>query len=144
MSGYARETLGIKPWPGASITHVTRGYVGTAYQVGDVLVYGMIHKDARGFRFDWHDEATIDLLDPDTLAAFDRRLALRLGAPEEAVREGVIVQLDGGYLSVFVGMVECRIDASDYLVPERDVAPVVDLKTDCPILARIRAWRSVK
>ena len=32
-----------------------------------------------------------DLADPDTRAAYDRRLALELGAPEEAVNEGVCI-----------------------------------------------------
>lgn len=75
----------------------------------------------------------IDLTDPDTLAAFDRRLAIRLGAPREATREGVAIHVGKGRLQVLAG-VESRTTVTG--------APFVG--TDDPLLARVRAWNSVK
>jgi hypothetical protein len=86
----------------------------------------------------------LDLSDPDTRAAFDRRLALRLGAPEEAVVEGV---------RVFpVGPGEWRMEAGcDYLGLDCNKEPylrtrwelALNIDTNDPLLARVLAWKSV-
>lgn len=95
----------------------------------------------------------IDLADPDVCAALDRRLALRLGAPEEAVREGVVaccVFPDGRrprgtkpsvlYVGAGVDFIEGYAGAS---VPSPVWSKDVPVDTDDPILARVRAWKSV-
>lgn len=107
-----------------------------------VAVYADLYGQHEVQEFDV-DPFVVDLSDQDTLAAFDRRLALRLGAPAEEVRDGVMVRLDDSFLSVFVGMVEANIDGCWENIPQRDVGPNFDLKTTDPTLARVLAWLSV-
>lgn len=112
---------------------------GTAVAVYSDLYYG----EAREMQEFDVDPFVVDLSDPDTLAAFDRRLALRLGAPAEAVLDGVMVRLDGDFLSVFVGMTEVDLDGGWENIPRCEVGPKACLKTTDPILARVLAWLSV-
>ena len=71
----------------------------------------------------------VDLEHPDTLAAFNRRLALRLGAPDHMAADGVIMgPVDAG-LVVHVGL--------GWTTRVVDVGGTRD-----PLLARVRAWRS--
>lgn len=81
-------------------------------------------------------EVLLDLENPDTLAAFDRRLALRLGAPTLATQSGVVIRLDTGHgdgLNLHIrtgdGTWGCQV--------------VLGLAEPDAILARVRAWRSV-
>lgn len=95
---WVEAAKGIPVWVGASVYRTPGGYVGTAYQVGSVLVYGMCHKDASGFRLDWRDECVPDLADPDTRAMYLRRLAIARGCPEDIASQGVIFYpSDGDY-----------------------------------------------
>lgn len=142
---WQEEARGIEPWAGAAIYRTPGGYIGTAYQVGQVLVYGAYHKDAAGFRLSWHDECVPNLSDPDTCAAFDRRLALRLGAPEEMVNRAFCVvvmqdpQTDTWILHVHAG----AVSPGDYIDDLFEWHEQVRVDTDDRLLARVRAWRSV-
>lgn len=135
MADWKDEARGIPVWVGAAIGRVGHGYVGTAYQVGTVLVYVMCHKDAAGVRLDWRDEAYPDLSDPDTQAAYLRRLAIRLGCPEEVANAGVMFYAEprSAYWTAAAGGLD---DCGDW-VWCRDVSPNVDDR----LLALVRAWR---
>ena len=78
-----------------------------------------------------------DLGHPDTCAAFDRRLALRLGAPEASVAEGVMFYPcpDEGSRCWLVRAGtrwSVSLTGDDFDIP------------DDPLLARVRAWKSVE
>ena len=97
-------------------------------------------------------DCVVDLSDPDTLAAFDRRLALRLGAPEEAVREGVLFWLNdgespnaGGWLWEVQagGEHRERLSGGGYSSAPKWDGDCIRIGTRDPFLARVRAWKSV-
>lgn len=72
---------GITPWKPARLW-----WMGSApLPPGVVLYYGIADLGADDLA-----QCVVDLADPDTRVAFNRRLALRLGAPPEVVEEGVI------------------------------------------------------
>ena len=76
------------------------------------------------------------LTDPDTLAGFDRRLALRLGATEPEAREGVQVWFYPDTVPEPCWWVYFGRRGRFFL--SADVGG-----TDDPILARVRMWASV-
>jgi hypothetical protein len=69
VSHWQDEARGIEPWPGAK----RLGWSMFCERCGDEVFQGPV---------------VVDLADPDTLAAFDRRLLERLGAPREATAQG--------------------------------------------------------
>lgn len=83
---WRQEARLILPWEGAQTTRPDGRHLGrvvVAYDNGTVDA-----TEADNLR---PGEAVLDLEDPDTRAMFDHRLARRLGAPEDVVREGVMV-----------------------------------------------------
>lgn len=152
---WQEEARGIEPWRGA-VGFCVRGSERTV-----VWVWG--DEDDRQVRYaelsgeGWPaSEFTPNIENPDTCAAFDRRLALRLGAPEEVVREGVIIAVDEivvpaerrpdgvehrrHVLCVVAGLVK----RADYIDDPLEWSDTVDVDTPDPLLARVRAWWSVK
>lgn len=86
----------------------------------------------------------------DTLAALDRRLALRLGATVTATEQGVLFWLDDGEAEnehgwlwnvEAGGPVRTRLPSGGYAEGE-GWSYAVRLPTRDPLLARCRAWRS--
>lgn len=141
------EARGLPVWPGAFVVHGEESDGPAEDYAADTVCI----RD--GMTFWPAEECSPDLANPDTLAAFDRRLALRLGAPEEAVAQGVIVRLvpvgDPPPWPRFVGdrggMV---LDMMAGLRDQSFDAPVAawtyrDHHGDDPLTARVRAWRSV-
>jgi hypothetical protein len=129
---------GIEPWAGAHVIEDA---------TGNPLVLTMLLLDTRrcvaALSGEYIgvlslDHVTPDLADPDTRAAFDRRLALRLGAPD---REGNSVYVVGSTLRVMcsehVTMCDNSIQMRGYECKR------VRVDTDDPLLARALAWRSV-
>lgn len=84
-----------------------------------------------------------DLADPDTRAAFDRRLALRLGAP--AAVEGCHIRMYGPSRCVtgVIPFVEVRGHVDRDGERPWEWYTKVDVDSDDPLLARALAWRSV-
>lgn len=125
----------------------------------EACVVTMTTDDGRAETDRWGDWEMADLIPDleqhDTLAAFDRRLALRLGAAESAATEGVIFCLvspgtDEAGWRLMVGQ---SLPGRRHVVGEWPVVPVDigfgpesvphALRTADPLLARVRAWRSV-
>lgn len=91
----------------------------------------------------------------DTCAAFLRRLAIRLGCPEEVAGEGVIASVDTvivpascradglEYRSVRLFLSAGHVKREDYIDAETVWSENVEVGTDNRILALVRAWRSV-
>lgn len=126
---YEAEVRSIYPWIGAKLA----GGGGMVTELWGNYVRTTLNSSPRAWD---RDEYSVDLTDPDTLAAFDRRLALRLGAPEEYVKDGAIVFTSAGQcclragLGRFIDNWEWRAD--------------VTVDTDDPLLARVRAWNNAK
>lgn len=130
MTTWQQEAVGIEPWPYCRLAWIGPGRVPT----GVTLVWGVAY-----FHPDDMKNIVVDLSDPDTLAAFDRRLALRLGAPEEMVREGVRFYWEPG------GQ-EWNVEAGYYRSWWTAWAwsPGCAGSTgDAALLARVRAWKSI-
>lgn len=86
-----------------------------------------------------------DLSDPDTRAAYDRRLALALGAPVEAVGEGVRFYLDGGAgWQMDAGFKGDDVTTHAWHFDLRALGNEVLTNTDDPLLARALAWPADK
>lgn len=153
---WKREAVGIEPWAGAVVCDpnapsrfariVGLGWgplgAGDGWRIREND--GTEKSASRGYFIP-------DLSDPDTLAAFDRRLALRLGAPEEAVREGVMfIYADAAhgldaYWTIAAGEPNWNLeDWSWDVVFGLSERHRPSLGTDDPLLARVRAWNSVK
>lgn len=81
------------------------------------------------------DSITLDLSDPDTRVAYERRLALALGAPEHLVERGVGASLFEGALIVQAGFYDSRLS---------NWAEVIEVNTIDPLLARALAWPADK
>lgn len=128
MSDWKTEARGIESWP-----YVRLRWCGSpALPPGVVLIYGVADLGPDDLA-----QCVVDLADPDVLAAFDRRLALRLGAPVEAVREGVMIFPLDEMWHVCAGYGGARPKwAWVGCVGEHE--PRLD-----PLLFRVRAWRSV-
>lgn len=156
MSTWQEEAVGIVPWIGAQIVN-DNGDVGIQVEEPNSEGWFNVMRipaqwDLVGFcvarALPGEDPPFIgsvpNLEDPDTLAAFDRRLALRLGAPEDAVREGVVffqegstwICAAGGYLG------ETRAGHNVARLRWYHDAGWLDGATDT-LLARVRAWKSV-
>ena len=80
---------GVPVWAGAHAVDPTTGLVGVVAAIDAFASEARLHST-------WlpAERLIVDLSDPDTRAAYDRRLALALGAPIEAVDEGVALYLD--------------------------------------------------
>lgn len=78
------EARGIHPWKPCRLRWVGKG----ALPPGVTLYFGIADLSETDLA-----DCVIDLDDLDVLAAFDRRLALRFGCPEEAVREGMLTSV---------------------------------------------------
>lgn len=74
---------------------------------------------------------------PDTQAAYLRRLAIRLGCPEEVANAGVVFYAEEGYAywTVAAGGLD---DCGDWVWCPEEVAPNVGDR----LLALVRAWSS--
>lgn len=133
-----REASTIPPWPGAKAI----GPDGASLRVvslSNSLVWTVEDSAVNcgtGVGVGWSPWHVVNLEDPDTLAAFDRRLALRLGASEEDAREGVQVSYYDDTITpcwwVHFGRRGAYYDAED-----------LGGKPD-PILARVRAWNNAE
>lgn len=135
---WLEEARGIPVWGGALLLGFPRMHRGARvlFVCDDGMGVITDITDGRSVSGRLTSDLVPDLLDPDTLAAFDRRLALRLGAPAENVAEGVLFYLNGGVWVLTAGAPDrwwWRHSNDGRFGPE----------TDCPILARVRAWRTV-
>lgn len=146
------EARGIEPWVGARVSW-------GRYNHG-VVVEVSARATVRSWAGPTESDISIDDLllfldESDTRSAFDRRLASRLGAPPEAVEEGVIVGVDEvvvpaerrpdgkehrRYVLVVVAGLTKR---ADYIDDPLVWTTTVDVDTDNALLARVRAWKSV-
>lgn len=141
MTPWQHEARGIEPWHSARVLDVGTGRAYTALYADPLYIlntripaWTVWSPDGlEGFAT---DILVLDLSDPDTLAAFDRRLALRLGASEEAVREGVQVFREGNSWTVAAGVFK---GYGDNWLWFKDT----EINVDCHILARVRVWNSV-
>jgi hypothetical protein len=130
-------TRGIEPWDGAKLLNGLRclWYRNGADGPCGVTVR---HEDGRMQCGVWpltQGGYNPDLADPDTRAAFDRRLALRLGAPPEAVDEGVLFYRVGRQFRIAAGSAdENGLHVWCHGVPG---------SANDSLLARALAWRSV-
>lgn len=129
---WAIEATGIPPWPGARVYSETYGggYVVEVDGRRLKVVYGMATIDKVNV-----DDVFLAFDDPDTLAAFDRRLALRLGASESTVCEGV----------TFFPIRVAHDGSIVWVLQTRDGRPWLGTSafdTTDPLLARVRAWKS--
>lgn len=153
MTTWQEEARGIEPWVGARV--LAFGGAGYVALSGYGEVWRVADHDAPWEVLDAL-RPILDLTDPDTLSAFDRRLALRLGAPVEAVREGVIIavdevvvpaerRIDGAvYRRRVLCVVAGLVKRADYVGEPLTWSMMVETDTANPRLARVRAWRSVK
>lgn len=141
MTTWQQEAVGIGPWPYCRLAWVGPGRVPT----GVTLVWGVAYIHPSDMK-----NIVVDLSDPDTLAAFDRRLALRLGAPEEAVREGALFWLneaeplneDGWLWEVQAGGEQReRLSGGGYSSTPKWDGDCIRISTRDPLLARVRAWK---
>lgn len=141
MSTWKQEAAGIPPWTGA---RGCDGY-GRPLRVIRADEYVVWTVDDNASLNDvivsvgWPPGYVVDLEDPDTLAAFDRRLALRLETPEDSVREGVAIYQEEGSWMLVAGGGRNYPSPSD---PERWYYCLGPVVTDDPVLARVRAWHS--
>lgn len=92
---------------------------------------------------------------PDTFAAFLRRLAIRLGCPEEMAGEGVIAAVDEvfvpasrrsdgkDYRVTRLYIVAGFVKSKDYIDADVEWRWNADVGTPDPLLAAVRAWKGV-
>jgi hypothetical protein len=133
---------GIGPWPGSHA--ISGGHAGIVVDVRDGACLLATDSDRDGVPV-WETGCLLDLEDADTRAMFDRRLALRLGAPAEAVEQGVMVvcvrqpnapEHAGGCYQVIAGVWDRRWARSftddDFTIPAD------------PLLFRALAWREME
>lgn len=141
MNTWQEAARGIEPWLGSSAVYgsvigvMVVGPTGLRV-VGPGVDVAVIDPRATGATFPFPN-----LADPDTRAAFDRRLALRLGCdPEWIADEGVLFwpDLDVHYWRIAAG--HYREATHGYLWEK--ALPTVRTDVD-PLLARALAWRSV-
>ncbi len=126
---WQEEARDIKPWP-----YVRLRWCGPFNLSPGVVIFGVadLHADDLA-------RCVVDLSDPDVLAAFDRRLALRLGVPADVT--SVVVRLVGEVLRVSaVFVADVRTPGALFPAWSRDMR----VDTHDPTLARVRAWNSVK
>lgn len=98
MSDWRTEARGIPVWDGAAaLRRHPDDTEWTPCRIVRIREWGNLFYDKSGEGQGFTGDYTFipDLDDSDTLAAFDPRLATRLGAPEEAVRDGVLVYVVG-------------------------------------------------
>ena len=81
-----------------------------------------------------------DLADPDTRAAYDRRLALALGCPEAYADAGVRFY-SMGYVTVHRWTIDAGVRPHRY---DSEWEQTVHADTDDPLLARALAWPADK
>ena len=160
---WRREAVGIPPWVGAKVHHSLlgddRADVVTWFVDKPGFENWQVASYVTGFSLDtfgstWADvPIVLDLADPDTRAAFLRRLAIRLGCPADLLPGGVLFFQDGAWAMV--------AGAPSYL-PQRTethgrhtvgfspsvafpwVRLLPGLGTDELCLALVRAWWSVE
>lgn len=144
---WKNEARGIPPWPGAHVHHCILGDDRTDIVTWLVDKPGFenwrVESYVTGFHLDtfggsWADVPMVLALDnTDTCSAFVRRLAVRLGCPEEVADVGVMFYTEprSAYWTVAAGGLD---DGGDW-VWCRDVSPNVSDR----LLALVRAWRSV-
>lgn len=132
---WQEEAKGIEPWPGALLVSGERccvvGKGGWVVVATDSSPYGSTAILDAGSP----NMPPVDLSDPDTRAAFDRRLALRLGAPVEAMTEGVVFYENCGGIDQWT----VHVGANE----RWRVVMNFDGTAGKPLLARVRAWKSV-
>jgi hypothetical protein len=122
---------GIPVWRGCCAIHSHMGSMANEVVLGasaeHILAAGMMDRVRKPI------DCIPDLSDPDTRAAYDRRLALVLGAPGEAVARGVIVADYDGVWAVMAGLPSAETGGK--WMWARALA-----LTDDPLLARALAW----
>ncbi len=82
---------GIPVWVGAAVRERDNTASGVVIRIRGDRLDVFVNNDHMEMGDDaWYaSDCSLDLSDPDTRAAFDRRLAIALGAPENVVNEGV-------------------------------------------------------
>ena len=134
MTTWQEAARGIPVWPSAYFYSV--GYE-RKQMCTEISVYTNppIASGVYGYS---HQEVIVALDHPDTRAAYDRRLAVALGAPADVVDDGVVIEfLYGEYAMVlFAGPSELGQSEQEFAWTSR-----VELdRFDDPILARALAW----
>lgn len=136
MADWKDEARGIPVWEGAKAIHtgINRWPQVVALDPSLGVYAREPFESSLSTGFAGKEELILDLSDPDTQAAYLRRLALRLGCPEEVAGEGVIATFCGGGLQLRAGAAR----RSPYNV----WTETVDVGTDDRLLALVRAWTS--
>lgn len=137
--GWREAARGIPVWPGCR--EMDGGIVVGFTDDGNIIrkvdggLLGACHPATSG----------PDLSDPDTRAAYDRRLSLELGAPGEAVADGVVVHVsDMGFDDALFGhILVIRAGRGDTGV-RATWETTVQVDTKEPLLARALAWPAGK
>lgn len=149
-NSWKEEARGIPPWPGAHVHHCLLGDDRTDIVTWLVDKPGFenwrVESYVTGFHLDtfggsWADVPMVLALDnPDTCAAFMRRLAVRLGCPEEVAEIGTMFYEErrepGTWVLAAGGR---RGGAWEWWCELVSGMP----GTDNRLLALVRAWRSV-
>jgi hypothetical protein len=113
MTDWREAARGIPVWIGASVVNDLGGEAIVTFPPGsesdatEVWVAYAYDDGSGGGDFiigAAKGEVTLNLEHPDTRTAYDRRLALALGADPMDVEEGVMVWYDFPYLRVFAGV----------------------------------------
>jgi hypothetical protein len=128
---------GIPVWPLAAVQCLPAREIGICYAMTTAGKPLVMVRDGNGLQPSHHDLPwLLDLSNPDTRAAYDRRLALALGAPDYLVERGVGVSVsDDEHVIVRAGF---------YDNPNSDWHHVAHVGTTDPLLARALAWPADK
>lgn len=136
---------GIPVWIGAFVQALT---FGGDYRPGFIGHAGIRMSDT-GHVLPLTGREVPDLSDPDTRVAYDRRLALALGAPVEAVEEGVSIYRDEDSWSLRAGAPrnypsDADVEPWYYTLGIRDDHVNAGRPTADPLLVRALAWPADK
>ncbi len=137
------EALIIDVWEGARIRNFSGNTRGLAVRKFDIpgssgwTILRWKEKTLHALSYDTtilfdSDKAILDLEHPGMRSEFDRHLARRLGAPEEAVDEGVVFYPEDGAWILHGGVTQGRFTRRGLAVGVEDF-----------ILARVIAWKEV-
>jgi hypothetical protein len=127
---------GIPVWPLAAVWCPSTKEIGICYAMTTAGKPLVMVRDGNTLQPSHHDLPwLLDLSNPDTRAAYDRRLALALGCPDDG-------RLDR-YLSVRIGRGGGGIAGQILLASDRWTGGAVVNTTD-PLLARALAWPADK
>lgn len=133
MPDWKSEARNLPTWPGAFAYFAASESAELVVDVGDGWAFNDSVYETRTRA----ELVALALDHPDTQAAYLRRLAIRLGCPEEVANAGVVFYAEEGYAywTVAAGGLD---DCGDWVWCPEEVAPNVGDR----LLALVRAWSS--